>query len=62
MAHGDRDGTIPYSQGQRLFEAAPEPRRFLTLPGGDHNDPFPPEFFTALADFLRGNADTKATD
>jgi fermentation-respiration switch protein FrsA (DUF1100 family) len=53
IAHGDRDGLIPFSQGQRLFEAAPEPKKFLVLPNGDHNDPFPAAFFTALAEFLK---------
>jgi len=36
--HGDRDTIVPYELGQRLFEAAPEPKRFETLPGAGHND------------------------
>ena len=36
--HGDRDRTVPHALGQRLFEAAPEPKAFETLPGAGHND------------------------
>ena len=36
---GDADRIIPVAQSRRLFEAAPEPKRFLVLPGLDHNDP-----------------------
>lgn len=36
MLHGDRDAVIPLALGERLFEAAPEPKRFVTLPGVDH--------------------------
>ena len=53
IAHGDRDRVIPFSEGKKLEAAAREPKRFLALPGSDHNDPLPPMFFTALADFLR---------
>jgi fermentation-respiration switch protein FrsA (DUF1100 family) len=56
IAHGDRDSIIPFSQGQRLFEAAPEPKKFLVLPNGDHNDAFPPQFYTTLAVFLKESA------
>ena len=36
--HGDRDRTVPYALGQRLFEAAPDPKAFETLRGAAHND------------------------
>ncbi len=36
--HGDRDEVIRYRVGQRLFEAAPEPKQFVTLEGAHHND------------------------
>ncbi|MCK6557788.1 alpha/beta hydrolase [candidate division KSB1 bacterium] len=38
--HGDRDGVIPYSLGQKLFAAAADPKHFVTLAGVDHNDTF----------------------
>jgi fermentation-respiration switch protein FrsA (DUF1100 family) len=34
--HGDRDGVIPIALGEKLFAAAPEPKRFVRLPGVDH--------------------------
>ncbi len=36
--HGDRDGTIPFRLGRKLFDAAPEPKTFWTVPGAGHND------------------------
>ena len=30
---------IPYAMGRQLFEAANEPKQFIAIPGGDHNDP-----------------------
>ena len=39
IAHSRDDEIIPYSNGERLFEAASEPKQFLELRGG-HNDGF----------------------
>jgi fermentation-respiration switch protein FrsA (DUF1100 family) len=36
--HGDRDEVIPYKLGRDLFEAAPQPKTFWTVPGAGHND------------------------
>ena len=36
--HGTEDRVIPYSHGRALFELAREPKRFITVEGGDHND------------------------
>lgn len=36
--HGTEDRVIPYSHGRALFELAHEPKRFITVEGGDHND------------------------
>ena len=36
--HGQADPTIPFSQGQRLFEAAAEPKVFLPIARAGHND------------------------
>jgi fermentation-respiration switch protein FrsA (DUF1100 family) len=52
IAHGTADRLISFAQGKRLFEAAPEPKRFLAMPGLDHNDGLSPEFFSALRSFL----------
>lgn len=52
VSHGDRDRVIPFKHGQRLFAAANEPKRFITIPGGRHNDPQTPEYYDALDAFL----------
>lgn len=38
--HGTRDRTVPFEQGQRLFDAAPGPKRFYAISGADHNDTY----------------------
>ena len=37
MIHGTGDRVVPYSQGQALFGLANEPKRFVSVEGGDHN-------------------------
>ncbi len=39
IAHSPQDEIVPFTHGQNLFQAAPEPKQFLTLQGG-HNDGF----------------------
>lgn len=39
VIHSREDETIPFSHGQALYRAAPEPREFLQIRGG-HNDGF----------------------
>ena len=41
VLHGDRDSVIPYHLGQRLYESVPGPKTFVTILGGDHNEPVP---------------------
>ena len=36
--HGDRDEIIPLKLGRSLYDAAPEPKRFIEIPGAGHND------------------------
>jgi fermentation-respiration switch protein FrsA (DUF1100 family) len=52
QSHGDADRTIPYALGRKLFEAAREPKRFVTIPGGDHNDPQTEEYYRQVNEFL----------
>jgi fermentation-respiration switch protein FrsA (DUF1100 family) len=52
IAHGTADRLIPFSQGERLFAAAGEPRQFFPMPGQDHNDPPSVAFYAALRAFL----------
>ncbi|MBI5085313.1 MAG: alpha/beta hydrolase [Acidobacteria bacterium] len=35
---GDRDEVIDYSLGRALYDAAPQPKEFWTVPGAHHND------------------------
>jgi uncharacterized protein len=36
---GDRDTLVPAQLSKRLYDAAPEPKRFVLVAGADHNDP-----------------------
>ena len=38
VIHGERDGIIPMKLGQKLFDAAREPKDWLVVPGAGHND------------------------
>ena len=38
ILHGELDEIVPHSQGLKLFEAANQPKRFVTLPGASHNN------------------------
>lgn len=36
---GERDRIVPPAFSRRLHDAAPEPKRYVLVPGADHNDP-----------------------
>jgi len=36
FVHGDQDELVPVSHAQRLYAAAPSPRRLEVIPGGNH--------------------------
>jgi fermentation-respiration switch protein FrsA (DUF1100 family) len=40
VIHGDADPVVPFALGRKLFEAAAEPKRFVTVPGGTHGSIF----------------------
>ena len=52
QSHGDADRTIPFALGLKLFEAANEPKHFVRIPNGDHNDWLPDEYYRQLNAFL----------
>lgn len=57
IAHSPQDEIIPFGHGQQLFQAAPEPKQFLTLEGG-HNTGFifmQPAWIKSLGAFLDEN-------
>jgi fermentation-respiration switch protein FrsA (DUF1100 family) len=54
---GERDSIIPAAQSERLYAAAVEPKRFVTIEGADHNDYAllaGPRMLGAIAEFLEG--------
>jgi fermentation-respiration switch protein FrsA (DUF1100 family) len=54
VLHSPDDEIIPYHLGRRLYDAAPEPKRFVDLRGG-HNDGFlrsQPDYERAFGAFL----------
>lgn len=38
VAHGTRDTIVPYQMGERLYEAAPGPKRFIRVEGAGHHN------------------------
>ena len=59
MLHGDRDSVIPYALGRELFEQSPQPKTFVTIAGGDHNDAAAPDsaaYWAAIDGFVAGLA------
>jgi len=54
IAHGDRDEVVPFALGERLFAAAPAPKRFVRVPGAHHDDVLDdPALLDAIAHFAR---------
>ena len=52
QTHGEADRVIPFELGTKLYAAANEPKQFVRVPGGDHNDPPTREYLVALDRFL----------
>jgi uncharacterized protein len=40
VLHGERDEVVPFAQGRRVFEAAPQPKQFFAIQGAGHNDTY----------------------
>jgi len=55
VVQGDRDEVVPPAQGRRLFDAAPEPKRYYAIPGAGHNDTYlvgGEAYWRTIGDFL----------
>ncbi len=52
QTHGNADTIIPIQFGRRLFDAANQPKQFITIPDRDHNDPQPLQYYDELTAFL----------
>ncbi len=50
--HGQRDRIVPLAYGQKLFELAPEPKRFVPFPLGEHENLDAHGAQAAVKDFL----------
>ena len=53
--HGDKDRVVPVRLGRKLFEAAPNPKEFVVIPGAGHNDTYfvgGPDYFRKIASFF----------
>jgi uncharacterized protein len=57
VLHGAQDTIVPLSQGRRVFEAAPQPKRFYAIPDAGHNDTYVTggaEYWRVWREFLEG--------
>lgn len=64
VLHGTKDEVIPFAQGKRLFDMAPEPRTFYAIEGAGHNDTYMVggrPYWNAIAHFLSPLAIEAAT-
>lgn len=52
IVHGTADGLVPFWMGERLFERAKEPKRFLRLEGYGHAHPVQREYYEAVRAIL----------
>jgi len=52
QSHGDADRTVPFALGRKLFQAAHEPKQWVTIPGGNHNSPQTRAYYVKLDQFL----------
>ena len=59
ISHGDRDTLIPFEAGEKLFAAAPEPKKFVRIPNANHNHAQSRFYYKTLMDFLRELPDSE---
>jgi uncharacterized protein len=52
QSHGDRDQTIPFALGAKLFRASNEPKRFVTIKNKGHNNWRTAAYLKELDDFI----------
>jgi fermentation-respiration switch protein FrsA (DUF1100 family) len=58
IIHGIRDAVVPFEMGEKLFEAAGEPKTFLRIQEAGHDDPYViggDLYFYRLKAFLEGS-------
>ena len=52
LSHGNRDATIPFESGQKLFQAANEPKLFVEVKSAGHNDWLTRDYLAHFEQFL----------
>ena len=55
VLHGDGDEVVPFNQGKKVFDAAPQPKTFYRIAGAGHNDTYlvgGDPYFQALRDHI----------
>ncbi len=52
VMHGEDDRIVPIELGEKLFEAAPDPKTFVGLPNAGHNDLYLHSTDEIAADFI----------
>lgn len=52
QSHGEHDRTIPFALGQKLFDAANEPKTFVAIPDAGHNNWLTDEYLQRLDAFI----------
>ena len=52
QSHGNNDRTIPFSLGKKLFQAANEPKQFVTIVNADHNNWLTDTYLKQLDEFI----------
>ena len=60
VLHGDGDEIVPFEFGERLFEAATEPKVLYRIRGAGHNDTYDvggEPYFSALREFVRSTVE-----
>lgn len=60
VMHGDADETVPQYMGRQVFEAAPEPKTFVSFPGSGHRDIANHMVVPAITSFVARTLGTKA--
>lgn len=54
VMHGDADETVPDYMGQQVFEAAPDPKMYVTFPGRGHSEIATDLVVPAITQFVDG--------
>jgi fermentation-respiration switch protein FrsA (DUF1100 family) len=60
QSHGDADRVVPLALGEKLFEAANQPKQFVRIKDGGHMAPPSREYYRALDRFLNSLAPAHA--